>query len=232
MNMYYTLDMPEMWSIGPDPKWIQRLVAENILCSVCQRLLHGWFPTPMDVQYGRPIGRANIHESCATGIALIDRRLLERLLPWLDLPGWAVGRAIDKDGNEVPTHLTCYADDVVEVRGSVPRSIRVCVECGTVRAHNPDEHYLMSYNVGDRAVVMDRIGTIYVREDVARVLELSDLKPMYLTPTEVLDAPKDGLRFPSDPPRVRGVDARQPWDPKVDPPWDELPRVGGDATQA
>lgn len=230
MNKYFELDMPEMWWIKPQSAWIDDMVLENKLCSVCHRLVRGWFPTPIDVRYGRPIKQINIHECSVTNIALIDKRLLERLRPWIESEQWAIGRALDKDGNEVVTHATCYTEPVVQVRNGKPSDIRVCVECGTIRVGRLDPYhpeYLLAHDVAERAVVMDRIGTIYVREDAAKSLDLSDLKPMYLTPIDVFDAPRDGLRFPGDPPAVSGVDARISWNPKVDPPWDHLPVVGG-----
>lgn len=210
--VYYDLALPEVWTCDPSPRWVLQRQRENMLCSVCERILPGWFPTPIDVVYSRPVQPYHILETSQTGIALIDRRLLDRLQPYL--PSVAIGRALNKNNQEIETHRTVYPESIIQRRHYPPRKIVPCIECNIIRAYpaSTEPSYLMSYQVADKPCVMDRIGAIYVSEDVAQRIDISDLKPLYFHAVGVKDRPLDGLRYPDDPPWVEGRDATIPWD--------------------
>jgi hypothetical protein len=188
----------------------------NVLCSLCQRILRGWFPTPIDVVYGRPVKPYHLLETSQPGFTLLDRRLLDRLREWLPLV--AIGRALDRNGEEIGTHAVFYAqpESVVAMRYGPTGRVNVCPECSTIRqtpAEGGGESYLLAYDIAGRSCVLDRVGSIFLSGDVASKLNISDLRPLFLEEVEVLDEPSDGLRFPNDPPHVKGRDATVPWDP-------------------
>ncbi len=228
VRKYYQLQQPEHRGCPPSPEWLREQIKEGLLCTVCERIAPGWFPKPIDVEYLR-FESYHLLEPSQTNIALIDRRVLERLRPYL--PPVAVGRALDGAGAVIETHATIYPmtfstrlDDpppVVTLRDEPPhREIMPCIECGTIRVArgSAEPPYLLSYEIADRPIVFDRTGCVYMSEDVAMSIDLSDLKPLGLQEIEVADEPRDGLRFPTDPLWVEGRDASIPWDPSRDTP--------------
>lgn len=213
---YYALALPEAWACDPSSRWVQQKQRENVLCSICERVLHGWFPSPIDVMYARPIELFHVLETSQAGIALIDIRLLNRISSYL--PPVAIGKALDQSGNPVDTHRTIYPEFTVEPRHYPPRKITVCPECGTIRTYPAcsKPSYLVSYQLRGRPCVMDKIGMIYISDAAASQIDVSDLKPLFFQEIEVRDRPLDGLRYPDDPPWVQGRDATIPYDPIAD----------------
>lgn len=214
--MYLQLSMPEVWACQHSLQWVRKLQSENILCGACTRVLPGRFPAPIDVVYNTssyPIRSHHRHFASQTGVALIDKELLERLRP--HLPRVAIGRAVDLSGNEIDTHATIYPERAVDPRGGPPRKIQVCIECGTIRAYpatsQPDR--FVAFQVEGARSVIDRVGTIYVSEQVASCIPVDEFEPLFLQPIEVDAKPIDGLRYPGDPAWVLGRDASVSWDP-------------------
>lgn len=210
---YFQISMPEVWACQYSPQWIRKLQSDNVLCSICSRVLPGWFPAPIDVvanTVSYPIRPSHRIVPSQTGIALLDRKLLEQLLQWL--PPVAIGRVTDMSGQVVDSHVSIYPERAVDPRGSTYRYTDVCAECGTVRVYpaSTDPSYFVEYQVEGRACVLDRVGMIYVDAVVAEQLDLSGLRPAYLDSIQVLSRPQDGLRFPGDPSWVTGKDATVP----------------------
>lgn len=215
---YFGLSLPEMWICQEARHWLLEQQKANVLCSACQRVLPGWFPTPIDIVYNTrsyPIRSYHRHSPSRTGIALIDKVLLERLRPFL--PSVAIGRALDLTGKEVGTHATLYPGEAIDTRGDPPRKIDVCIECGTIRAYpaTSEPSCFIEFQVEGRDCVIDRTGSIYIAEHLVPKIKIDDLKPLLLQPVEVKSRPIDGLRYPGDPDWVQGRDASVSWDPTV-----------------
>lgn len=228
--IYYELTLPEHWGCPPSPRWVLAQVRNGLLCSICNRVLPRDENRPVDVIYNRPILAEHVFEVSRTGIPLVDRRLLDLLSPYLH--NISVGRALSSDGTTIDTHCTIRIpyDDIVIRRDRPPyRKIDVCKGCGTIRVYPGNElpDYLFALDVRDRHCVFDRIGSIFVSEEVAAT-GLRRLSPhLTLREVEITLRPQDDLHYPTDPPWVKGVDASIPWDPAQGVSWDALPRIGG-----
>lgn len=214
MMRFFEITGPDTWRVTIDRSWMDEMVASNVLCSLCHRMLAGWFPKPFDVRFARPIQSFNILEPYVTGIALIERRLLDGLLSLAPSCNWAVGRALNQAGEEIASHATLYTSPVIRVRRGPPFEIRVCPECGTVRTRERSKHeqpYLVSYDIADRPIVMDKIGAVFVRSDISGEIDPDTIRPFYLKEIPVRDRPVDGLGYHDDPAWLEGRDATEPW---------------------
>lgn len=181
------------------------------MCSNCGRVLPGWYPRPVNPMYDRPVTKDQVWESSVQGVALVARPLLARVLPLL--LNVVVGKALDKEGREIPSHYTIYAKDYIDPRAGLASEVWVCEGCGVVRSppSNDEPEYLLNYQLNGRHAFLDRIGRLFVSEDKLGPLDLRQFPTMTWQEMHILSYPRDGLRFPYDPPEVRGRDATVNW---------------------
>lgn len=214
MTQFFRLQSPEGEWCMPSRSWTITATRQGLLCIDCGRVLSSRYPTPIDVQYNRAMRDCHVLETSVANLALIRQDVLQALSPYCD--DLAVGAALDNNGAISTTHRVGLPNPrlIVTERDVRPiRKIVVCPTCNTIRVYAGSEEpgYLLSYEIGDRDCVFDRIGSIYVSDRIAKALPVKSLRPLILQEFDVRDEPLDGLRYPTDPPWVKGRDASKNW---------------------
>lgn len=196
----------EPWCLQFDQNWTNQMQTNDRFCTLCGTMRTRDIAHPVDAVLRKPPLKCNDHSGTIWGICIIKRDLLSAIQLAVPEVPWCVGRCSLSDGREVETHCTAFSTNLVHERHYPFDSISVCPICRTVRTKSKDTkpYYLMSHEVRGHRVVVDRIGSIFVAADVAEAIPLWKRSGLYWQDIEVKDLPEDGLRFPGDPPYIRG----------------------------
>jgi hypothetical protein len=189
----------ETW-IHADREWVHDAQASGVLCRRCRRVLptrRGDLPL---VRLSQVLALHAVGGVCGAAIVRRDVwELLRSLVP--------VGTHVVLVVAQRPffsDHVAVVLPASVRTRGYPPVTMSLC-ECGSVfrnsQIKRPD--YLLRNQTQNAGVIQSDSGWCYIRSDhVKRFRGIPDLE---LAEHAVLDVPRDGLRYPGDPPEWPGV---------------------------
>lgn len=201
-------------AIVGDLQWKRRVVG-SVFCSNCKGILAGVYPQPIDVYLSSPpkgIGGP----VWIAGVSVFRREFIELVRP--HLKDRVFGRCFHQDTSRMPAeidpaepqihpeptliqqYIVCYGSNELFVRGGPDTEYESCPVCGRIQRTDPPNDFSIVRNDLDANVIyQDKIGTMYLHENLVAQLDLSLFKDLRLRAVPVLDRPLDGQRLPWDP---------------------------------
>lgn len=188
------------WWVLADPQWV-RANRGVLFCPKCERRFTHLFPRPLDVRLlqlpkGRTADRVD-----RSKIGVMRRDLYQMLRPHMG-NHFAIGRCFDGAGEEIKTHVTCYTNYHVVIRGGPESEYKSCPECGSIYylPRGDVDPYVLRKDLTGQQVYHNSFSLVLVTQELANSLDWKPFKDIELFPLPIRDVPLDGRQLPGDPP--------------------------------
>lgn len=210
---YSAIQNSEVWAPQFDGAWIAKEKSGGRFCSHCCSMRVRDLTQPVDVVLRSSLDPDIKFVGSKYGFCFIVPELLELVQRVAPEVLWSVGHCRLMSGERISTHVTAFCNEMVTKRQVPPTSIEVCPECGTIRpwSGTADPCYLLSHETRGRSLVVDRTGWVMIRSDLTDRVPLDRFDTLSWDPIEVLDLPRDGLRYPGDPSFIAGREVTGNW---------------------
>lgn len=205
---YYELKCPEMWWPELSSQWQMENVKQGIFCSVCHKIQKYYSSSEIDVHLSRFPKQQLIHFPFHTGIAIINKNIVDPLQEHWYPSGIILGD-VYLSGEKLKDYNSMHSINPIDLRNGPYSAVNSCVECGTYsvkyKKSKNQNMYIMSYAINERQLLLDDIGTLYMSEKCTVHLLRNKSLPIKLEPIVIKDVPEDGLLYPTDPAHIGGI---------------------------
>jgi len=183
-----------------DREWHWAMRGQQV-CAECKSIDRRRYPQPWHVVLAEHPGHCIEAPVSECGGSIFHVRFIEMIRH--ELAGYVFGTCEEAGAGRIDECVTCYHKDILVPRGNEKSEYSICGTCGSIHFHwwrSEKTQYVLRCYLSDAAVYQDASGWLYLREDLAMSLDLSEWPDAGWRPIEVRDTPLDGRRLPIDPP--------------------------------
>lgn len=190
-----------------DYSW-EAIALQGHWCIGCRTLNRALFPQPIDVRVSALPRLCPIGFVYETPIGIIRDDVRQLLSPWLTR--FVFGECYNTQGIRIPSHFTFYSKDYVANRMGPGTRYAQCDRCGTIQSQRAGPGKdggtpsLLSYEVADQPIVQNWYCATFVSEAVVAAIDAPSVHRLKCWRVAVVERPRDGVRFPTDPDDVTG----------------------------
>lgn len=180
--------------ITPSNEWLRAHCIGISRCPKCPaKLLPGYFPKPIEPWLEVLPKKQSVNGLFGAPAACMRMDLVDVLRP--HMPNWVWGKCFNLKGGLIPTHLTCYEEDVLWLRGDEHSTYRGrCTLCGRPGLTRQGFPRVLRRDLrSGKHVYQGQVQQVLITEALANQINWSPFKDIELFRVVEIDEPMDGL---------------------------------------